>query len=411
MPATMLPTLKGMAAPPQPAKFVSECECADRFKAFPVPPALLNSATRIPALDGLRGVAILLVLLCHALFQMVPSSLFLSRLLIPGRLTWSGVDLFFVLSGFLIGGILLDSRDSPRYFKTFYMRRGYRILPLYIIMLLLFSIRFIVPNNFAGVFTNFSHSPIPWLSYATFTQNIWMAWKGTFGVGALAATWSLAIEEQFYLTIPIVIRNIRRSTLMFFLLLVIVLAPLLRTIIYLSSVQKLADYVLMPCRADAFSMGVLAALSLRDSTASRWLRDHLNIVKRITLCLFLGLFVLTAWGDEFSVPVITIGYSWLAMFYTGCLLIAVAGAGSTLQRVLGNRILIGLGTIAYFTYLAHLPMMELSRRFLGLWFPYASVTIQLLGGIIGVALTLILARLSWAFFEKPLLRQGHSYKY
>ncbi|MGA7905778.1 MAG: acyltransferase, partial [Candidatus Sulfotelmatobacter sp.] len=103
----------------------------------------IGSSTRIPALDGLRGVAILLVLLCHAVFELHPRSTFLSRLLIAGRLTWSGVDLFFVLSGFLIGGILLDARRSPRYFSTFYARRAYRILPLYMVILALFSLRYV----------------------------------------------------------------------------------------------------------------------------------------------------------------------------------------------------------------------------------------------------------------------------
>jgi peptidoglycan/LPS O-acetylase OafA/YrhL len=397
----------------QPVEFASECEpYVPLSEVFPDHPQLLNSAIRLPVLDGLRGIAILLVLLCHALFEMHPSSIFLSRLLTTGRLTWSGVDLFFVLSGFLIGGILLDSRDSPRYFKTFYMRRCCRILPLYTIMLLLFSLRFIVPNGLAGAFGKFSQTPIPWLSYATFTQNFWMAWNGTFGAGTLAATWSLAVEEQFYLTVPLVIRSIRKSTLTFFLLLVIGLVPLLRTAIYFSFAHgRFADYVLMPCRADALSMGVLAALLLRDRSFSGWLRTHPNTLKKITLCLFLGLIPLTVWGDAFSVPVITIGYSWLAMFYTGCLLIAVTSTSLSMQRALGNPVLLSFGTTAYCTYLLHLPMMEICRRLLGLWLPYETQAVQFAGGILGIVLTLMLAKVSWVFFERPLLRRGHSYKY
>jgi peptidoglycan/LPS O-acetylase OafA/YrhL len=94
-------------------------------------PAMPDWSVRVPALDGLRGVAILLVLLRHSFFGLESQSSLLSAFLAAGRLTWSGVDLFFVLSGFLIGGILLDARKSPRYFSTFYIRRAYRILPLY----------------------------------------------------------------------------------------------------------------------------------------------------------------------------------------------------------------------------------------------------------------------------------------
>src|SRR5262249_59028385 len=104
---------------------------------LPVP----DWSVRIPALDGLRGIAILLVLLRHAIFgvtsiQGIETHSALANFVIAcGQLTWSGVDLFFVLSGFLIGGILLDARSSPRYFQTFYIRRAYRILPLYFLII------------------------------------------------------------------------------------------------------------------------------------------------------------------------------------------------------------------------------------------------------------------------------------
>jgi peptidoglycan/LPS O-acetylase OafA/YrhL len=95
-------------------------------------PSPISSSVRIPALDGLRGIAILLVLLWHSIFHVsFNHHPLMNRLVGIGSLSWSGVDLFFVLSGFLIGGILLDNRDSPRFFKTFYLRRAYRILPLY----------------------------------------------------------------------------------------------------------------------------------------------------------------------------------------------------------------------------------------------------------------------------------------
>src|SRR5712691_8898491 len=89
---------------------------------------------RIPELGGLRGIAILLVLVYH--FIIIPGGLSVGNATLPaylvalGKLSWSGVDLFFVLSGFLIGGILLDARNSPNYFKTFYLRRAHRILPI-----------------------------------------------------------------------------------------------------------------------------------------------------------------------------------------------------------------------------------------------------------------------------------------
>ena len=372
----------------------------------------IDSSTRIPALDGLRGIAILLVLLCHAVFENYSSSKVLSQLLIIGRLSWSGVDLFFVLSGFLIGGILLDAKDSPHYFKTFYVRRAYRILPLYGVVLALFSLRFLTSQGSAGPLGHFSPSSIPWVSYVTFTQNIWMALLGTFGAGVMAATWSLAVEEQFYLTVPLVIRKTGRYHLTSVLSSVILAAPVVRTALHVFSENgNLAGYVLMPCRADALCLGVLCALLVRTARSWKFLLAHRTALCRLTGCLSLGLIVLTVWGDKTSTPMVTIGYSWLALFYTGCLLIAITRANVTIERMLCNRSLMQLGGLAYCTYLLHLPFMEASRRLLGLRFAYSSPSTQFIGGLIGVLVTLGVAKLSWTFFEKPLLRRGHAHRY
>ncbi len=402
-----------MAASSQPVGPVRDLEIVESAATttFPNLP-IINSSTRIPALDGLRGIAILLVLLHHSVFTLQPSSRLLSRLLFPGRLTWSGVDLFFVLSGFLIGGILFDARDSSRYFKTFYMRRAYRILPLYAAVVALFSLRFMPFHGTLGRFGNFSPSQIPWASYATFTQNIWMAFLGTFGATPMVVTWSLAVEEQFYLTVPFVIRKISRSHLVFALLAAVVAAPLLRTALYFSFPHgNFAAYVLMPCRADALSLGVLSALLVRTPRAWKLLLANRSALCWATGFLFLGLPVLAYRGYPVSGPMVTGGYSWLALFYTGCLLIVVTAASRAMQRVLCNRSLMQLGVIAYCTYLLHLPFIEGSRRILGLHFVYSSAATQLAGGLIGIVLTIAIATISWTFFEKPLLRRGHRYQY
>ena len=169
-------------------------------KPGPAPSAAfgLRQPRRIPELDGLRGVAILLVLFCHYVSSVVnlPIHTFGSRLVILLNLTWSGVDLFFVLSGFLIGGILLEVRDSPRYFRTFYGRRVFRIVPIYALMLMFYWVSKAVARSGPAIAWLFD-KPLPWIAYATFTQNIGMAWVHFFGAMPLAITWSLAVEEQF----------------------------------------------------------------------------------------------------------------------------------------------------------------------------------------------------------------------
>jgi peptidoglycan/LPS O-acetylase OafA/YrhL len=259
----------------------------------------------------------------------------------------------------------------------------------------------------------FSQSAIPWSCYVTFTQNIWMALYGTFGVGAMAATWSLAVEEQFYLTVPLVVRKINRSHLIYVLGAVVVGAPMLRTLLLWKFQHgAIANYVLMPTRADALSMGVIAALMVRSPRWWRWLVTNRSSLYAISGVLFLGLAWFTYQGYGMTTgPMVTIGFSGLALFYTCFLLLGVTRSSGYLHRLLCSNWLTQLGVLAYFTYLAHFSLMEAGRRILGIRFVYATVAIQFLGGILGIVLSLILAKFSWKYFEKPLLRRGHAYRY
>ncbi len=371
----------------------------------PVP----NWSARIPALDGLRGIAIVLVLMRHSVFGMATSSKLLAVLLAVGQLTWSGVDLFFVLSGFLIGGILLDARDSPRYFRAFYIRRAYRIFPLYGIVTGLFLIHHLQFHVLPGPIGNVSPLTIPWWSYVTLTQNFWMAQQGWYGAVAMAATWSLAVEEQFYLTIPLLIRLIRPRRLPYVLLSVVVGAPLIRIALrYLLPHGDYACYILMPCRADALCMGVLSAMLVRNERAWNLLQHNLRLLYSMTLVLLAGMALMTYRGyEQFSLPMTTFGYSVLGLFYAGCLLIAISTPDK--RGVLCNPMLMGVGTLAYCTYLVHLPMIQASRRLLEM--RWSADKAWLPGGMLGVAFSLIIASLSWKYFEKPLLRRGHKYVY
>ena len=156
-----------------------------------IPPLEIRSNSRIPELDGVRGVAILLVVLYHYLymgnFGTGPFAVFIAKITSLG---WTGVDLFFVLSGFLIGGILLDHRASGNYFKTFYVRRVCRILPVYFLWVGLFFVLGWLLSSKASTwwylhnFVPLPHCPV-W-SYLVFLQNFWMAKMAT-----TAPAWSV----------------------------------------------------------------------------------------------------------------------------------------------------------------------------------------------------------------------------
>ncbi len=168
-----------------------------------------QDSNRIPELDGLRGIAIGTVLIFHyfvATTSATPQSLF-AYLLAACRLTWSGVDLFFVLSGFLIGGILLDAREASNYFGVFYTRRFFRIVPAYALLLAVHL--GLLTSVSLGFRTNLGYllrDRLPSLVHSVFLQNFWMAAHNSLGSSTLMVTWSLAVEEQFYLTLPILIR-------------------------------------------------------------------------------------------------------------------------------------------------------------------------------------------------------------
>src|SRR5216684_4285326 len=187
----------------------------------------LDLSGRIPELDGIRGVAIGMVLIAHLFAVASRPGSALAYALVPLRLDWTGVDLFFVLSGFLIGGILLDARGSSNYFHVFYKRRFFRIVPIYAaILLVLPGLVSAAQWTNHGDFTWLKANALPWYSYWTFTQNLWMTHAASLGANALAITWSLSIEEQFYLSLPILVRLLSGRWLLACVLIGICAAPL-----------------------------------------------------------------------------------------------------------------------------------------------------------------------------------------
>src|SRR5919199_6536333 len=276
------------------------------------PSLLMQSSTagsrppRYPELDGLRGIAILMVVAYH--YNLAP---FLS-----------GVDLFFVLSGFLLGGILLDKHEAPNYFKAFYARRFCRTLPLYFLCLLVFLI--LLPLTLAWLFGDpfemLLGDPLPLWSYFTFTHNFAMTQLGGWGTLWLGHTWSLAVEEQFYLFLPFFIRSFSREKLPYLLVGLILSAPLLRAFLYeFHPHGDLAFYVLMPCRADALLLGVLGAYVIRNERCLNLLRTHtkalygllaLLLAAGVALTVLLRLLIPTAYQPLVAA---SYGYSWLPL--------------------------------------------------------------------------------------------------
>jgi peptidoglycan/LPS O-acetylase OafA/YrhL len=371
---------------------------------------------RWPELDGLRGAAILMVVLLHYITDSRTHQRdfgLLYRFAQLFRLGWSGVDLFFVLSGFLIGGILLDARSSPVYFRTFYIRRIHRILPIYYLWVFLYavvgySLTWWAPHAEAAAVGTLRTGV-----YFLFLQNIVpLAPVSLFVHYFVSPTWSLAVEEQFYLVSPVVIRFLTPQWLTRALVACIVAAPVLRFLVY----RLLTDgpnraLVLMPCRADALAMGMLTAFAWR-APAKRWLIDHLPSLKAISLILLLGAAAIVKWmpgpANAFEAAM---QYSWIAMLYTSVLMITLLDEGSLLARFARWKLLRECGRISFCVYLIHLAILGMCHWVFFRSLPHLDDWPGFFVTILAAALTWTLARLSWGYFEKPLIDRGHSYTY
>ena len=349
----------------------------------------------MPALDGLRGVAIGLVFLHHCEPRM--------QRLGAGSVAawgWCGVDLFFVLSGFLITGIVLDGRDRPRFFRNFYARRGLRIWPLYAL---------VVPLNFwlcgrsntwmQGTGEASWFASAWWLNFALFVQNLSPGLTGT-----LYPSWSLAIEEQFYLLWAPVARFLPIAGLYGVLGATLATSPLCRA--YWRSFTAVHTLY----HLDGLAAGSLAALALRTIALSRrqWRRWSVGLAAT-------GLGI-TVWAAQGHGSLLDTG---IAMGFTGLVLLT-AGSTASMDRTGSSWAAIAehiwqrplraapmrfLGRISYGFYLTHVivfAMLGGVDAYLDHW--YAGVGADL--AIVGMRFVAAagVATLLWYGLESPLLR-------
>jgi len=364
--------------------------------------ALPESARRIPELDGIRGVAILLVLVWHLLSCMMGSPPPLFRFL---NAFWCGVDLFFVLSGFLIGGILLDHRGASNYYSVFYRRRICRILPIYAVWLALFfavgAARHLFDPGTASWL--FDHA-MPGLSYATFTQNFFQARAGTFGAEWMSATWSLAVEEQFYLFLPFVIRAVPVRRLPWILIPLIAAAPLFRAVFYEPDKENITAYVLVFCRTDALLLGTMCAWFVRQPDAVPRIRKAMPAL-RVTLLSCGGFVLLTSYTGQTSVTWIG-GFTLLALAFASLLLIALYDQQSFVARAMRMPLLRAAGFVAYGTYLIHNAVNAIFWSALRGHPPYFDRISDIFLAAIPFLGALGIAAISWRYFEMPIVRFG-----
>jgi peptidoglycan/LPS O-acetylase OafA/YrhL len=363
---------------------------------------------RMPALDGVRGLAVLMVLLLHFVGAMEPTN-WLER-----RINWVtsygafGVELFFVLSGFLITGILQDSRAKAHYFRNFYMRRLLRIFPLYYgVLAALFFVAPLVPL-LRGPDLEFlrQHQAWAWL----YGVNVYIAIHGEWALSYIDHFWSLCVEEHFYFVWPLLVwvvgSNPRR--LMWTSLVISVTAMAARTIGNVAGLPWWTTYVLTPFRLDGLALGGFLAMLTRMPGGPAAIHRNLGRAAAVVAALAASTFawvLISQRGLSFLYPVRA---SLITMLLAVLLLAALlAPDGSPLKRFFCSPAMTFLGTYSYGIYVYHhfisYYLMTHRTEFVVAGWIGSHLGAVLLQATAGIAASVAIAYLSYEFFEKRFL--------
>jgi peptidoglycan/LPS O-acetylase OafA/YrhL len=408
---------------------------------------LTKPDVHLPALDGVRGIAVGLVMWYHTTLWNLPSTAGFDHVWSKiAKSGWIGVDLFFVLSGFLITGILIDSRGSRHFLRNFYGRRALRIFPLAYAYIALFVLvlPFVVPH-LGPAFAAFNDSlkdPVQhqvWLW--TYLCNFYMAFNGGWVLGSPGIMWSLAIEEHFYIVWPLVVLLVKPMHLAKACVAVMLFSVLVRLACIAFGVGWLDGsikgwwtdgppiagqptvwwfcYVLTPARLDGLALGGLLAVMQRGegglqryTSAFRWLALACAVVLVVMCQVRPGEFhTFTLHRQDHWVQ--GVGFAFLGVIFGALVLYAaIAPTGSRLAKCVASRPLVFLGKYSYALYLFHWPVRVVVEKLFEKKLPMASfprvydslVLWQVLFYLATWTVSILLALVSWHLFEKHFLK-------
>ena len=370
-----------------------------------------SSIGHIPALDGVRGIAILLVLVEHFI-RLPPHTLLERDVIRAAHIGWVGVDLFFVLSGFLITRILVEAKDGPGYYRSFYVRRVLRIVPLYYatLLVLFWSARHLALFDPADRTLLLTHEGWYW----TYLVNVLIArshgWSAT--PGAALHFWSLCIEEQFYLLWPFLVAALSQRRMRQLCIGALGVSLALRVALHMLGESGTVSYVLTPTHIDPLVIGSWVALTAPTPDRMREL-----LARWLTPAAVAGLLVLlavfaTAHGTapKDTLAMATLGYPALGVLCAGLLVAAsLPSHHPWIARGCSLLPLRQLGRYSYAIYVLHLPLVyvakplgfdvpELAARVHSDWLAQGIYFALMLAASIGLALV------SWHLLEQPMLR-------
>jgi len=359
----------------------------------------------MPALDGVRGIAILLVVMHNLNFLQGPRGPIAHLAVSWFDRGWIGVQLFFVLSGFLISGILLDSRHAPNYYQSFFGRRVLRIFPLYYTTVLLMLV--ILPA--LHIWHGFSVSAHPaQLGVLVFLSN----WIEPFfvGEGSFPHFWSLAVEEQFYLLWPFIVYRCDPKQLLKLCGAIVAVAPVIRWGLLTAGYSDEVVYAFTVCRMDALAIGAASAAVLRIPAWRDWVTNNVSRLSWTGAGILLfGAAVSHVYNETLPMAQI-FGYSFLALAFGIFVLVAasadISGAPGW-PKWLRGAALGRVGLYSYGMYVLHIPIRDIvGLPLLNAWGldDHSSLAIDLSFILIGTLISFALAAASYHFFEIHFLR-------
>ncbi len=364
-----------------------------------------TSKTHIPELDGIRGVAILLVLICHFGWYESPSGWehsFREAL----QLGWIGVDLFFTLSGFLITGILLDTKQTRNYFSSFYVRRALRIFPLYFCFLLSFF-HFLMPAM---------HHTGKWQE----VQGTYEIWFWLYGANFLSAFghfvpmldhfWSLAIEEQFYFVWPLIVYLTPLHWIGRLCIGAAGFSMIAKILCLATATQSTPSTYflthLTPLHLEPLAFGALAAYLVRQHEMELTKKRLRNLAGIAIGCLVVAIVI--ARSTLYGTPAMaTLGTAALATAFTCVILWCVMYRETTVSNWMTHPVLRSFGTYSYGIYVLHMILAQyvtgsvvLLTAKLGAHYGWKEAIVSVGAGI---PLSYVAGRCSWLLIEKRCL--------